>query len=146
MTIFYGHSKDSQFIPDNRRSYLDFLVQNEGKKLVVNIGLDKAKRSLDQNSYLWGVVYKVISDHTGSTENELHEIFKRMFIQPRFIKWKDTTIKVPGHTSDMNKVQFGEYIERIRAEVSSMGVTIPEPDNKNIDIQYPVENNKTSFD
>ena len=77
--IFYGTSKELKFIPTNNRAWLDYLEQNEGKKLVINIGLDKAKRSLDQNSLYW-VYLGVIANETGHTEEELHRIFKGLFL------------------------------------------------------------------
>lgn len=116
-----------KFTPDNQRAWLTFLDQNDGKKIVVTAELDKARRSLDQNAWLWGVVYRTIADYTGSTEQELHEIFKRMFLLPKIVKWKDKIIKMPGSTSDLNKPQFGEFVERIRAEVATMGIAIPDP-------------------
>lgn len=123
--IIYGTAKDLQFKPDNIRAWLLFLEQNDGKKLVLDVNREKSKRSLDQNAYLWGVVYKVIADHTGYSETEVHEVFKRMFLPPRFIKWKGREIKLPNTTTELNKAEFGEYITRIQAEVADMGITIP---------------------
>ena len=39
-------------------------------------------------------------------------------------------IKVPSSTTELNKIEFGEYIEKIRAEVAPMGIVIPEANNK----------------
>lgn len=143
--IFYCTSRDMKLVPDNNRAWLDYLLSVDKKKLVVSIEQETGKRSYNQNSYLWGVVYKVIADNTGSSENELHEIFKRMFLPPEFISWKETQIKVPGSTSKLDKIEFGNYIERIRAEVANLGIIIPDAIQVKADINYPVENNKTDF-
>lgn len=128
--IFYGTCIDLTFKPDNQRAWLDYIEKNDKKKVVIDIGLEKSKRSLSQNDYLWGVVYKKIAEHTGHTEDELHEYFKRKCLPPKFIKVMGKEIKVPSSTTELNKVEFSEYIEKIRAEVAPMGIVIPEANNK----------------
>lgn len=130
--IFFGKCKDLSFVPDNKRNWLTWLESNDGKKVVIDINLEKATRTLSQNSWLWGVVYKTIADSTGSTEDELHEIFKRMFLPPRFVKWKDREIKLPNTTTELSKQDFSDYVDRIRAEVASLGISIPQPDSNKI--------------
>jgi hypothetical protein len=139
MTIFYGHSKELRFIPDNTRGYLDFLVQNEGKKLVVNMGLDKAKRSLDANAYYW-LYLGVIARETGHTEEELHRIFKGLFLPKKPVVLKGKTYMLAGSTSDLNKPQFSEYLQKICAETN-----IPMPEQKLASdvIAYPTDSNQT---
>lgn len=95
---------------------------------IVRIEKAKAKRSLDQNAYYWFYL-KLVSDSCGHTPQELHEIFKRLFIPPKIIKWKKTTIKTPGSTSDLNKPQFGEYLDRICAETN---ILLPDPSLVNL--------------
>lgn len=147
--LFYGIVKDLAFKPDNQRNWLDFIEKNSGKKVVVEIELEKSKRSLDQNAYLWGVVYKTIADYNGDTENDLHEYLKRKCLPPRFVKVCGQEIKLPASTTDLNKTQFGEYIEKIRAEVAPMGIIIPEANNKeefDVKVAYPENENKiTAF-
>lgn len=126
--IFHGKAKDLQFVPDNKIAWLNYLEQNDKKTLLVRIDRETGIRSSNQNNYLWGVVYKVIAEHTGYTENDIHEIMKRKFLPPDFITWKGQEIKIPGSTAKLDKGDsFPEYIERIRAEVASLGIIIPEP-------------------
>ncbi len=126
-TLFYGTAKDLQFKPDNYGAWVKFLELNDGKKLYVQIDRETGVRSGNQNSWLWGVVYKEIANTTGYSETEIHEIMKRKFLQPKTTTWKGQEIKMPGSTSDLDKIAFGEYVERIRAEVASLGITIPDP-------------------
>ena len=37
------------------------------------------KRTIDQNAYLWGVVYRRIADYSGQTTEEVHEGYKEKF-------------------------------------------------------------------
>lgn len=141
MTIFYGTFKDLQFRPDNNRGWLDFAVNNEGKKIVINIGLDKAKRSLDQNSLYW-VFLGVIARETGHTEEELHRIFKGLFLPKKPVVLKGKTYMLAGSTSDLNKPQFSEYMMRISAETN---VPIPEEKVASDAIEYPTDKHTPTF-
>lgn len=143
MTVFYGIAKDLQFRPDNGRGYLDFLEQNEGKKLVMNVNLDKARRSLNQNAFLWAY-YTIIANETGHNENELHKLFKGLFLPKKPIVFKGKTYMMSGSTKDLNKPQFSEFLEKICAETN-----IPLPDPKLLQdagkVEYPKEDNHTEF-
>lgn len=146
MSIYYGTSKDLAFRPDNLKSWLVFLEQNNGKKLVVDIKRETGRRSGIQNNWLWGVVYKVIADHTGYTENEIHSIMKKKFLPKKFKLWKGQEIEVENSTTGLSKVEFGEYVDRIRAEVASMGVVIPNPEEKaDAPLEYPKESHNPTF-
>jgi hypothetical protein len=134
----------------NKRALFDFLLDNSDYKglYVVNIEKEKGKRSLGFNAYLWGVVYKLISEHTGHTAQELHEIYTRMFIPPKFITYKGKEIKVPSGTSGMDTATFWTYVDRVIAEGASMGVVIPPPENKEefkVEVAYPENNLKTPW-
>lgn len=141
--IFYAHSKLDELIPKlkwaNLKAFTDFLLANASYKglWVVSIEKEKQKRSLNANAYLWGVVYKIISKHTGHTEQELHEIYSRMFLKPIFITYKDKEIKLPSGTSELSKLEFIEYTDKVIAEGASMGIEIPPPNTQSeeFDIQ-----------
>lgn len=141
MTIFYGTAKELRFVPDNTRGYLDFLEKNEGKKLVMNINLDKAKRSLDQNSLYW-LYLGVIANETGHTEEELHRIFKGLFLPKKPVVLNGKTYMLAGSTSELNKPQFSEYMMRICAETN---IPIPEQKLASDAINYPTDSNQTAF-
>jgi len=142
--IFYAKATEKELIVkldfNNKLALSKFLQNNQEKgykgSYVVTIEKEKSKRSLDQNSYLWGVVYKTISDYNGDTVNDLHAYFKRVCLPPEFKKVMGKEFKVPASTTELSKADFGNYIERIRAEVAPMGIIIPEANNKEeFDIQ-----------
>lgn len=104
------------------------LGYKEGERLEVVVSLPRKPRSNNQNAYYWAVVLRVIGDHTGHSVEELHEIFKRKFLPPRVLTYRDQQIRLPASTTDTNTLEFTEYIERIRAEAASMGIDVPNPD------------------
>ena len=67
-------------------------------------------RTLAQNSYLWGVVYKIPADHFGMTVDEFHEAMKLMFLLVR----EDGKPPYLRSTASLSVAEMTEYIEKIR--------------------------------
>lgn len=97
-----------------------------GQELDVTISKRTKPRSTSQNSWYFGGILPVISRETGHTVEELHEIFKRKFLDRKIIKYRDQNIAVPGSSADCTTQEFSEYIERIRAEAAELGIQIPD--------------------
>ena len=129
------------FLPDNKKSWLDYLMSNEGKKLVVEIDLEKGKRSLDQNSFYW-LYLGIIEKETGNLATDLHELFKRKFLPPIPKKILGVEFRIPASTTTLSKTDFGEYMDNI---CSLTNVPIPDIEkfkDKGQLPEYPLENNK----
>lgn len=148
MTLFYAKATEKELIVKleftNKLALSKFLSSNQeaGYKglYTVEIEKEKSKRSLDQNAYLWGVVYKTIAESTGHTEQEIHEYLKRVCLPPQIAKIMGKEIKLPASTTNLDKGAFGQYIERIRAEIAPLGISIPEATNKKefvVEVAYP---------
>ena len=92
---------------------------------------DKSPRSNNQNRYYWGIVLKRISEHTGFTIDETHEVLKAKFLRA----WKslDTKkgyieVEYAKSTRDLNTKEFEDYMTQIREWASiDIGVWVPEP-------------------
>jgi hypothetical protein len=138
--IIYGKSIDLAFVPDNKRLWLDFLEQNNGKKLVLEIEVDKKKRSLDQNAFYW-LYLGVIEKESGNTASDLHELFKRKFLPPIPKKILGTEFRIPASTTTLNKTEFTEYLDKICA-LTNVPIPVIE---KASGPSYPTESNETAF-
>ena len=118
----------------NRRAFLQRLARGRDGEVVVSVERKHARRSLQQNRYLWGVVYRALSEHTGYTVEEIHEWAKMKFI-PKSVALADRNgrvrdaLVIGGSTRRLNKVQFGEYVEAIREFAATLDVVIPDPDS-----------------
>lgn len=97
-------------------------------QLTVTIAKNTKQRSTAQNSWYWAGILPVIARETGHSTEELHEIFKRMFLNRKIIEYRKKSIAMPGSTSDCTTVEFSEYIERVRAEAAEMGIRVPDAD------------------
>lgn len=106
--------------------YIKQLAKYNGKKVVVEIKLDKPKRSNDQNEYYWLIVVGLISEHIGYTPNEVHEILKQEFLGKELKLGKNSyTIAT---TTKENTIEFEQYLSNIRQWASiELGIYIPLP-------------------
>ncbi len=99
-----------QLLFDNLLNWLDYAKLNEGKK--VSVEVIRQKRSKNENAYYWHILGE-LSEETGYTENELHELFKGMFLK-KYIEIKGKNYTVIRSTSDLNTAEFEEYLSKIR--------------------------------
>lgn len=104
------------------------------------------ERSTQQNAYLWGVPYKLLSEHTGFEADEIHE-----WCCGSFFGWRDKRIpktprspegcvSVPVRTTTRDEngkrdvldwkrfADFVAFIQRFGA--TKLGVLIPDPDKE----------------
>lgn len=122
--MFRAKIKDGNldFGVSQRAAFKDFLKVNEGRTLIIE--LEKKGRSLSQNAYMW-VYLGVIARETGDNAADLHEFFKRKLLPPKFIKVRGEEVKIPASTTELNKADFGEYLEKICAMTQ---IPLPDPE------------------
>jgi hypothetical protein len=89
---------------------------------------DRPNRSNNQNRYLWGVVYKVISMELGYSVNEVHELCKYQFGIKKLLKipFDGFGIDAPLSTTEYDTKEMTDYIEAIRLFYHENGIHIPE--------------------
>lgn len=97
---------------------------NENTLLSVSVEKRKNKRSISQNSYYW-LYLDVIENETGNTAYDLHELFKRKFLRPVTKTILGEEIKLPASTTNLSKVDFGDYLDKISALVE---IPLPDPE------------------
>ena len=112
--------------PAHFRHYLGKFQPTDNLDLM--IGKHRNQRSNKQNRYYWGCVLPLIAEHTGHGVDELHEVFKRLFLKKKFVVWDGKEIAMPGSTPEQDTLEFTEYIEKICVEAATkLGITIPPP-------------------
>ena len=111
--------------------------------LVVRIEPEEKKRSVQQNKYLWGVVYKTIVDNDPgyfvndavdalrktarlSTAEVVHEFCKARFLPSADLPGLQIT--VAPSTAKLPRKEFQEYVEAIRRwAADELQVFVPDP-------------------
>jgi hypothetical protein len=89
----------------------------------------KPIRTMAQNRYLWGVVYKTLSDALGYEVEEIHELCKHKHaLRTAFDLQARGIVEVPMSTRMMDTKQMTEYIDKIRRwAMDEFGLYIPQP-------------------
>lgn len=125
--VFTARIQNKTLVFENKNllgQYLNSL--KEGDVLDVKIQIHRNDRTNNQNSYYW-VILGVIAEDTGHTANELHEIFKRKFLPPKFATYRGEEIELPSTTTTLNTEEMAKYMEQIIIEAGLLGINIPPP-------------------
>lgn len=122
---FLGSVENGKLKLDDLDKLAKYLQGIKGKvSLVVKRYREKSERSNNQNRYYWGVVIDLIADHTGYTPEEAHDAMKMMFLR----KYEDSIIPTIRSTTDLNTIEFEEYMKSVRQWASmEIEVYIPLP-------------------
>lgn len=91
--------------------------------------LDKKEktRSNPQNRYYRGVVVPLLSQETGYTTDEIHEILKYKFLY-RQATLGEKELGYAVSTTELSTAEFEDYLSRIRTWASAdLSIFIPEP-------------------
>ena len=95
----------------------------EGKEIELSIDKWDNKRSGQQNRYYWFYLH-LIEEETGNEALDVHEMAKRMFLPPKFIKCFGKEIKIPKSTTKLNKLEMSDYLSKIERW---SGIPLPDP-------------------
>lgn len=125
----------------NRERLKDWCKQYAGKQVKIKVERQSAKRSLRQNSYYHAVVVEMVREGLldigySLSHDRTHEFLKERFNLIEIPGKHGLVLTVPGSTTDLNKVQFSEYIERIAQFAAEyLNVVIP-PANSDLKMQF----------
>ena len=104
------------------------VLRNLKGSFAISLKKNKAARSLASNRYYWGVVLAYLSEETGFTKDEAHQLMQRQFLKYAKDASDGTSEMFVRSTTSLNTIEMNEYIEQIRIfAVSELGVYIPEP-------------------
>lgn len=136
----YGSVSETGILTLNNRKRLQtdlLMFKNCAVELVIR---KKNKRSTPQNSYYHGVVvaevrHGLLEIGYPMTADETHEFLKQRFNSTQIITKDGLVIDVPRSTTELNKSEFSEYVERIAQFAAEyLSVNIPMP-NENLTLK-----------
>ena len=115
--------KDGQISHKKAIAFNDYLKSLDGDYQLV-IRKPKKLRSNQQNRYAHGVIFKMISDETGMTVNEVKEAMKLTFLT-----YEVSRMITVRSTADLSTVEFEEFNQKCRMWASqNINLYIPLPD------------------
>jgi len=132
---FSGILKNGVILPLNGQWVKGMLQMYEDCRISVVVERKKSRRSKEQNAYLWGVVYREISKHTGHTPSELHGIFKAKFLRSKMI-WRGAEVITLKSSTELSVGEMQEFLMEVIREANELGIVIPEPDRDQIETAY----------
>ena len=96
------------------------------KKWTVKVEPHKKKRSLSQNA-LYHKWLSVISEDTGYSNDEVHELMKRKFLEPKMVEMGGESIQC-WTTTSLDPKSMSEFMNKVEAFANSqLGVILPSP-------------------
>lgn len=120
-----GTVQKGKFKPHDAKAFRMAFYVCEGKEVAVTVTKYRKSRSDNQNRYLWGVVYKLVSESTGYTVDESHAAMKMLFLRVLGDGKKPDTVR---STKSLTTTEFEEYTENMRRWAAvEIGTFIPEP-------------------
>jgi hypothetical protein len=116
-------------LSDGQRKTINaYFAKHEGQHVRMTLSQPTKGRSLNQNAYMWGVVYTMIAAETGHTTEEVHEFMKGMFLPRSFITIGKKTEQLIKSTTTLSTLDMEEYLEHVRAfAATELNMTIPLP-------------------
>jgi len=103
-------------------------------EVVVTVEKTHATRSQAQNAYYFGVIVATVSDCSGYTTNESHEMLKALNL-PTELAERGVNgrllngMVIGGSTAKLNKLEFGEYLKScVQWIAETFSVAVPDPD------------------
>jgi len=137
-----GHITDEgKLTIHNRIAVEEWARQNPGRNVLVKFEKRGSKRSMPQNRYYHGVVVQMVMMGLREigyslSHDETHFFLKQKFNPIEIPGNGGLVIEVPGTTTQMNKTEFGEYIDRIAQWAAEyLNVVIP-PANADLTMQF----------
>lgn len=111
------------------------------KEQALDVTIDRVrnKRSDYQNHALFGIAYKLLSEFTGYTKEELHTVMCKKFYG---VKRKEifgvaldepvrrTTTDEDGNDDVITTEVFSEFYAMVQREGAELGCVIPDPDRR----------------
>lgn len=101
---FKANIKNGKLLFIDYDRFKDWLSFQKDSAVDITIKKPFNKRSIDQNSRYWKVYCKQLGDYLGYEPDEIHVIFKYFILKPHFDLQS---------TTELSKMQFSEYCERI---------------------------------
>lgn len=149
---FFGTVTAGKFQPEEPQRFREAFIAHNNKRITITVKRFHRPRSNQQNKYYWGVVLEIISEYTGYSPEEVHEMMRAKFLS-HVLKMKIKRrakaakelhakrknkkpipkaiwIRVSKSTTDLTTVQFEKYLEKIKrfAATKLDGLYIPDPE------------------
>ncbi len=136
MTDFYFCKDANNRLYPKHQDSIAFVKKMDVGEYVRFKLVTKNKRSLEQNAYLWGVVYKTILEQGGETlagwtNSDIHEYLLGEHFGWQVIEgFGRKRMKPVNRSSALSKSEFMAFIDFIQQKMAELGIYIPNPNEE----------------
>ena len=136
LELYANTDEKGNFLIQHRDLLDEFCKRFPAKTWILKITRRKAKRSDPQNRYYWGVIVHcvrvgLLNLGHDLNKDEVHAFLKGKFNAVKVMNNDGFVEEFPGSTATLNKIQFGEYVEKIAQwSAEFLSITIPSPNEK----------------
>lgn len=120
---FFGKIESGKLIISRANDFKLYIKNQKDCRIELEIKKQRKIRSLNQNNLYWWWL-EIIGQDLGYDPEELHAAFRAKFLTDYTLK-----IPLPRSTAKLNKVQFGQYLDKIQRLAAELGIALPEPAN-----------------
>ena len=129
-SILHSNSTAREHIKQRLISFINSLPHT--KSFQVTIDPYVKRRSDNQNSYLWGVVYQDIIDQgslEGWVKEDIHEYFLGEYFGWETLEgFGKKRLKPLKRSSKLSTIEFTDYVDFIKMKCAELGIYIHDPD------------------
>jgi len=127
----------AELVEENEKKRLKFVNEDYYRDVIsrlnpkypvtVTITNEIPVRSGNQNRFIHGVAFPIISELTGYTAEEAKEVCVQLYAPVKVIEVKGIELETRKRTSQMNKNESSEFIEKVKQLAVDLGGIIPNP-------------------
>lgn len=122
-----GNIKDGKLVLNNPKWFKGMLQMYSDADVVVTLERKKNSKSKEQQGYYWGIILQYISEYTGQSPEDLHDIFKAKYLRRKKL-WRGADMVTIGSTSRLSANEMSEFMQNVILEGNELGIEIPPPD------------------
>lgn len=103
-----------------------------GKRVELSMRKFRKKRSLAQNSWYWGLLIPILSEHLGYDADETHEALKFKFLRVRI----DEELETVRSSASLTTEEYSRYMEDCQRLAAEYGCDVPMPNETGVTYEH----------
>lgn len=138
LQIFTRISESGKMPHSEAEKLREGMKAHYGKDVVITVERKRRKRSLNQNSYYWGIVIPMVQHMLVDFGNDVDPEETHAFLKEHvgkltgaIVDGKGKRLAIVKSSASLNSAEFEVFLERIKRWAAAWGTVIPDP-NENL--------------